>query len=390
MPESENQDLIGSYLSLLSPHDAVFDSHKATSLAVSRLYAHPAGPNGFSVGSKGKMVNFEDYSLKIYSCGHWLKFVRGDSEKLKLIDAKFCKVPFCPMCQWRRSLKWRAKFLTLLPTIQQSFPKYRWLFLTLTVKNCDLQDLKATIKHLNESFRRLTQLKVFPMVGSIKTLEITRAWDCYDKFTGEYLGRHGTKWVYQYNLNHPNDPLHLEPTTDCHPHLHIVGLVKPSYFSGNYYLTQEDWVKLWRQSLRCDYDPILDVRAIKPRKGKSELLPTPENFEADPDSDSTGMVRAICEVVKYTVKKSDLVGIGDPDHQDDNSFFLKQLTEQLYKTRRIEYRGVLKDLAKELESAYNDDDLISVNEDKEKDDTHYQELLFKWYQALEKYVLSDS
>lgn len=384
MPDLENQDLVGSHLSLLSPQDAVFDSHKAIASEVSHLYGQDVGPAGFSVGLKGKLVQFGNYSVKIHSCGYLLKFVRGDGEKLKLVDAKFCKVPFCPMCQWRRALKWRAKFLTLLPGLQEKFPTYRWLFLTLTIKNCDLQDLKSTIKHLNQSFKRLSELKAFPMVGSIKSLEVTRAWDCFDSFTGEYLGTHGTKWVYQYNQKFPNDPLQLQPTTEVHPHLHIVGLVKPSYFSHGY-ISQEKWVQLWKQSLRVDYDPILDIRVVKSKK--SDKLPTPEQFEVNPDSDKTGMVKAICEVVKYTVKKSDLVGIGDPDHDHDNVLFLKALTEQLYKTRRIEYRGILKELAKELESAYNDDDLILVNEDVEKDDTNYQELTFKWYQALEKYIL---
>lgn len=389
MPEDKNlRGLSGSYLSLVSPDDVKFDVHKRSAVIVSRLYGEPMGPSGFSVGRNGRVVNFSDYSLQIHNCGHWLKFVQGEGEKIKLIDAQFCKIAFCPMCQWRRALKWRAKFLTLLPSLQKQFPKHRWLFLTLTIRNCELSDLRDTVKYLNQSFKRLWELKALsPFEGCIKSLEITRAWDCYDKFTGEYLGRHGSKWVYQYNLKFPNTPLHLEPTTEVHPHFHVVALVSSSYFNGNYYLSQDEWVKLWRQSLRVDYNPVLDVRAIRPKR--SELLPSPENFEADPESDKTGMVKAICEVVKYTVKVSDLLGVNDSDHNSDNVLFLKSLTEQLYKLRRIEYRGVLKSIAKDLESAYNDDNLISINDETSKDDCNYQELTFKWYQALEKYVMID-
>lgn len=383
MPEI-HQDLAESYLSLISPQDARFDDHKATSIIVSDLYRQDAGPSNFTSGPKGKSVEYGSYSLKIHNCGQWLKFVKGENQKLKLIDAKFCKIPFCPTCQWRRALKWRAKFLTLLPTIQEQYPNHRWLLLTLTIKNCELDDLKANIQHLNQSFKRLNELKIFPMIGSIKSLEITRAWDCYDIFTGEYLGRHGTKWLRKHSIKHPNQPLSLQPTTEVHPHLHIVGMVKSSYFMGNNYLSQDKWTELWQQSLRVDYKPIVDIRAIKAKINK---MVTPEEFDSNPEADKSGMVKAICEVVKYTVKKTDLVGMNDPDHLEDNAIFLKKLTEQLYRTRRIEYKGVLKTIAKELEAAYNDDNLININDEAKKDDNNYEELTFKWYQSLEKYIL---
>ncbi|MDI5829842.1 protein rep [Salmonella enterica subsp. enterica serovar Kentucky] len=40
--------------------------------------------------------------------------------------------------------------------------------------------------------------------------------------------------------------------------------------SGRDYVKQYRWVELWRDCLRVDYDPNVDVRAVKPRKPKNQ------------------------------------------------------------------------------------------------------------------------
>jgi plasmid rolling circle replication initiator protein Rep len=333
--------------------------------------------------SGNRPVWFKKYQFKIEKCGSWLVFKR-DGASLKLVDAKFCKTPNCPMCQWRRSLKWRAKFLEILPEVQEQFSTHRWLFLTLTIKNCEIDDLKATIKRLNTAFNRLTKLSKFPMVGYVKSVEVTRTWDCYDAFTGEFLGRHGTKWLYQYQKDH-NTAIRLEPTAEVHPHLHIVGLVQASYFTRNY-VKHSDWVDMWQRSLRIEYQPIVNIKTVKCRK-KEAIIPTAEEFSKDNTSDKNGMISAICETLKYTVKENDLIGKGCDD-DEVNSLWLKKMTEQLYKTRKVEYRGVLKEIGKQLEEAYDDDDLINIKDEPE-DNTNEprEEVCFSWRSSISKYVL---
>ena len=60
----------------------------------------------------------------------------------------FCRVRHCPVCQWRRSLLWRAVMFQQLPNIQERFPTHRWVFLTLTVKNPPVTELRDTLKHM--------------------------------------------------------------------------------------------------------------------------------------------------------------------------------------------------------------------------------------------------
>lgn len=327
---------------------------------------------------------FSNYSAKIEQCGNWLRFVRAHDEQ-KLVDARFCKVPMCPMCQFRRSLKWKAKLLALLPGIQEQFPNHRWLFLTLTIRNCDLDDLKTTIKRLNDAFNRLSKQSRFPFVGLVKSVEVTRAWDCYDLFSGEFLGRHGTKWVVEYESKH-NVPLRTEPTQEVHPHLHIMGMVQPGYFGKNY-IKQSEWTEMWKKALRIDYNPIVNIKTVKCKKGQ-KLVPSPSEFEADNNTD-TGMIAGICETLKYTVKEQDLIGNYCKDDQE-NSQWLKKITEQLYRSRKVEYRGVLKELGKELESAYDSKDLVTIREE-DKEITEGKELeqtIFYWHQKLKHYVRS--
>ena len=174
---------------------------------------------------------------------------------------------------------------------------------------------------MNKSWQRLVRRKKFPAIGWIRSTEVTR-------------GRDGL----------------------AHPHFHCLLLVKPSYF-GKYYIQQSEWVKLWRNSLRIDYDPVMDIRAIKCGHSPNELVP---------------------EILKYTVKESDLVA--------DREWFL-ELTRQMYKMRTVATGGVLKQYLKQLEQ--EPEDLIGRNKIKTEDEVNEDHLLFNWNSEDGKYKLLD-
>ena len=227
-------------LSDLSERDKPWDKHKHNSDRVSDHYARS---------------QYNKYSQRTKSCAEMLDFrLVPESEdgvyKLKLAAARFCRVRHCPVCQWRRSLMWKAKAYQALPKVVQDYPKHRWLFLTLTLKNCPIQELRSTLDHMNKSFIRLTKLKDWPGVGWIKSVEVTR-------------GKDG----------------------NAHPHIHCLLMVAPGYFGPNY-LSQAKWVDLWQKSLRIDYKPQTHVRAIAKDQDPMVIIP---------------------EILKYQVKESDLV-----------------------------------------------------------------------------------
>jgi plasmid rolling circle replication initiator protein Rep len=294
----------------LSPRDKPWSKHRSNADKVTDHYA----------GSE-----FQSYSERVNFCSQMLDFrlVPDESKgaySLKLHAARFCRVRHCPVCQWRRSLMWKAKAYKILPKIVEDYPNHRWLFVTLTIKNCRVNDLRDTLSLMNKGFKRMTELKKFPAIGWLKSMEVTR-------------GKDGS----------------------AHPHFHCLMMVKPGYFGKNY-LKQADWGEMWQQSMRLDYAPVVDVRAVKKGQQPMQLVP---------------------ELLKYCVKESDLV--------NDRSWFL-ELTRQLHKTRAIATGGVLKDYLKALEE--EPEDLIGKDEDGNNtiDEGH---LYFGWKQREKKYRLID-
>lgn len=226
-------------LSDLSPKDKTWDERRAQSDRIERHF------NG---------SEFQRYATRIKDCSQFLDFRLVPQEqgayKLKLSTARFCHVRACSVCAWRRSLAYRARAYKVLPRIVADHPTARYLFVTLTVKNCPITKLRETLKWMNDSFARMTKLKRFPAIGYLKTTEVTRSKD-------------GT----------------------AHPHFHILLMVKSGYF-GRDYIKQSEWVEMWKKSLRVDYKPIMDVQALKPQKSPEVLL---------------------IEIIKYQSKPQDLV-----------------------------------------------------------------------------------
>lgn len=297
------------YLSDMSPKDKPWDNHKEFSETVQAHYS----------GSK-----FERYAERMSLCSELLQFVLtatdDDSIRLKLRSASFCRVRHCPVCQWRRSLTLKAKAHKILPKITLDYPSHRWLFLTLTQRNVPIIDLRETLIQMNSAFQRMSQRVAFPAVGWLRSTEVTRGQD-----------------------------------GNAHPHFHCLLMVPAGYFSGKKYLNQAKWVALWRDCLRVDYDPVLDIRAVRREINPDVLVP---------------------EIIKYCVKESDMVA--------DREWFI-ELTDQLHNMRAIATGGILKKYLRDLEQ--EPEDLIGVGEDELGED--FGEVLFGWKTRFKKYKLVD-
>ena len=180
-------------------------------------------------------VELSKYADRINGCSGILKFgVNPDEGKLVLKQAFFFFLPCSPLsCVSVAQISTlRAVMFQQLPSIQERFPTHRWVFLTLTVKNPPVTELRDTLKHMNDSWQRLIQTKRFKsgVAGFLRTTEVTRGND------GDMM---------------------------AHPHFHALLLVKPSYFKGQGYIKQADWVEMWAKALRADYLPSVNVKAVK-------------------------------------------------------------------------------------------------------------------------------
>ncbi|MBE3060240.1 protein rep, partial [Klebsiella pneumoniae] len=69
-------------------------------------------------------------------------------------------------------------FYQSLPRIVADYPDSRWMFLTLTVRNCAIEELGETLSRMNTAFQRLKGRKEFrPGQGWKRTTEGTRGRD---------------------------------------------------------------------------------------------------------------------------------------------------------------------------------------------------------------------
>jgi plasmid rolling circle replication initiator protein Rep len=310
------------YLSDISPADKPWDIHRAQSDELAKIYA---------------LTGYKRYSERIGECSQLLTYAlkaTDDGEvKLKLREARFCRVRHCLVCQWRRSLMWRARFFKALPEIQDKYPTGRWIFVTFTVKNCELTDLRITLNWMNAAWHKLIKRKEFPALGFVKSVEVTRK---------------------------------LEDGT-AHPHFHCLMLVPAGYFKRGY-ISHAKWQELWQSCLKTDYSPRVDVRVVKSKTTSSK-----DGLNAFND----GMAQAVCETLKYAVKPSDL--LADPN-------WLGELTKQLQKTRAISIGGCLK----EFFSEDDPEDLINgeIQEEEKSEDDSF--LLFDWSAIVRRYKKAKS
>ncbi|MFU7890889.1 protein rep, partial [Escherichia coli] len=217
------------------------------------------------------------------------------------------------------------------PKIVAEYPDARWLFLTLTVRNCPITELGDTLTVMNAAFQRLKDRKEFRgMLGWVRTTEVTR-------------GKDGS----------------------AHPHFHTLLMVSPSMLSGDGYVKHARWVELWRDCLRVEYDPNVDIRVVKSRK--------PKDGESLPCSVVDQLRGVVVETLKYSTKPADM--LVDPE------WFL-ELTRQVHKRRFVATGGVLKDVL-QLERETNEDLIMADGMAEGADDG--SRLAFSWRAVAKKY-----
>ena len=265
---------------------------------------------------------------RVQSCGDVLRFIRHEDGSLKLYQAYFCKNNLCPMCNWRRSMKYSYQTSRIVDEAIKQEPKGRFLFLTLTVKNVPGSELNRTLTSLTKSFDRLfKRAKVQKnLIGYLRSVEVT----------------------------------HNEENNTYHPHIHVLMMVKTSYFAGKLnYISQEEWGQLWSQSLKVDYIPMVDIRSVK-EKGK-------------------GLKGAILETAKYPTKPIKL--------DIENKQVVDVLYNGLYRKRQFGYGGIFKIIKKQLalDDAENGD-LIHTSDDK-NDLSEGTKIVAIWNATKQNYFL---
>jgi plasmid rolling circle replication initiator protein Rep len=230
----------------------------------------------------------ESAGRQILECAEQVLITPRDQFKTKPITF-YCQHRQCPICQWRRSDRARAKMHGLFD-VNPGLADGKWLFLTLTASNCQTWNLRETLKRRAKAFKRLTRRKFWRenVLGAIRYTEVD-------------VGKE-------------------EPDT-AHPHFHCLLLVRPSMFEGKNYVSEERWRDAWGQALQEGYLPRLEVK---------RLQGTPDQIRSQ-----------VVAVAGYSTKAR----AGVPDAR-----WLISTTQQLKGERLIQTSGVLSDIAQHLNS----------------------------------------
>lgn len=261
-----------------------WDLHKQNNLKLVELYkqAIKISPN---VISPKRLQDLAD-------CASQLEYLQDAEGNKKLYKTYFCRVRLCPMCQWRRSLKLFSQVSKITDYInQQNNNQVRYLFITLTQKNCSGSELVQEINKINKSFSLLVDKtkRVQPatkfkkmLLGYIKSTEVT-----YNPKTKTY-----------------------------HPHLHCIFAVQEEYFNKVNYINKNTWRAIWADLLKVDYLPQVNVQAIKPARQQ----------------------KAVAELAKYPAKVSSILNL--PQMQAVQVII--DLTTLCYKRRFVAFGGIFK------------------------------------------------
>jgi len=259
---------------------------------------------------------------RVKGCAEVLEYkVSPETGEINLFRVWFCKSRLCPMCNWRRTMKHSIQTQKVVAEVIRRKPKARWLFLTLTVKNVyDGEELNKSLSDMAKGFNRMMKYKKINknLIGFMRATEVTV-----------------NKTDNSYNQ-----------------HMHVLLAVESTYFDGSAnYISQKQWTSFWKRAMKLDYDPIVDVRAIRPKnKYKSDIK------------------SAIDETAKYPVKHTDFM----TDDEERNLQIVSDLEEGLHRKRLISYGGLLKEIHKELNlDDVEDGDLVNVDDEKNVDEDAY-------------------
>lgn len=269
---------------------------------------------------------------RVKSCGNVLRFVKT-SDGLKLYQTWFCHSRLCPLCSWRRSMKNSYELRKVLEEAYSREPHAVFLFLTLTEENSKLGDLRKNLVAMNSSIRRLFQYRSVKrdLLGYARSTEIT------------------------VNRN----------DFTFHQHLHVLIMVRSSYFKRGHYLTQKNWSSLWKRARKLDYVPVVNVKKVRASNKDSSLIASAK------------------EVGKYQVKDFDYLS----DDCKGDLIVIDELEHALSGTRQISFAGLLKQVRHELllDDKEKENDLINVDGEKDGDRV-IDTVVYKWSSVVKNYL----
>lgn len=259
-----------------------------------------------------KRVTKTTVAKKMYKAGYERRGINmlkcGDSMAIeyckicgshKIRSTNLCRDKICPVCRWRLALKRYAQMISVCDVLREEYPNAKYCFLTLTIKNCKVQELGETLKRMAKAWNRILQRKIAKenIQGWARSVEIT-----YNRHTGE-----------------------------MHPHYHVIIML-----NNGRDIIANDIATAWKKALDLNYTPIIDIRDIK--QGKE-----------------TDIGGAVCETFKYSIKDNDL--------NDMPISIFAQFVAQVNGMRATAFGGEIRKIRAELGLTDKDMEMVKSSEE---------------------------
>lgn len=291
-------------------------------------------------------IGLKDYSHaeQIHHCSTYLEFLFNQTKNnLKLKKINSCKYRLCFVCNWRKSLKIYSFMRQAYSEIEKNDKKARFLFLTLTNKNCSLEDLPSTVDEILKAFIKLRKRKELQFLkGLVRSLEITIDREMY-------ITRKMYNKKKDYYLKNNLDVGDFNPNyMMCNVHIHSILHTNHNDYTryGGNWLSQEKITELWQKCLGVDYKPIVDIRSFKHKK----------NAEKGHE---------FAEMSKYTVKTSDILkSINNMSEFENDKKVVYWLNAALKNRRLFDMSGSFREIKQKIKfSEKKFEDYIEFDED---------------------------
>lgn len=219
--------------------------------------------------------------------------------------ACLCRDKLCPVCAWRLAVKRTGEMIKTIDKLVEIAPKTTAIHIVLTVKNCQAQDLKATITAMSEGFARLRRRQLWKdyIQGYARSIEVT-----YNEQTG------------------------------YHPHIHCVCIVPDTYTRQ---ISIGDWIELWRDCARLSYRPI--VWASHAYNSRTTLYAdaSAHAYRMEDSMEAGAAKAAIVEAMKYSIKPDTLLSAAQAGD-------IGEVAIQMAGIRTVSYGGILKIIRQQL------------------------------------------
>lgn len=140
-------------------------------------------------------------------------------------------------------------------------------------------------------------------------------------------------------------------------------------------LLEEQWTELWKQCLKVEDFPNVDVKLVKPKLDNSS-------------NTKQAMLFALNSIARYTLKPFHPLFTLDTSIEEIDKDWLVKFTNETYKSRTVSSGGVFKQYLKDKDVEKDSNNLIHINEtaNREKFEDE-QTISFIWNPSRREYRL---